>query len=168
VFYGPVVVSRAFTVAGGPKSAAVKHKDGSHRRLYCVEAPEAWFEDYGEGKLVNGKAEVPLDPDFAAVVDPGSYHVFVTEHDDHHALTVKGRGPAGFSVHADDVVVKAKGKQAAQVSGTFSWRVVAKRKDTPGKRLERVEIPPPPTLPQVEERPPARNERGREGAPARP
>jgi hypothetical protein len=166
--YGPVLVSGAFTVFGGPKSAAVKHPDGSHRRLYCIEGPEPWFEDFGEGKLVGGKAEVRLDPDFAAVVEPGSYHVFVTEHDDHHALTVKGRGPAGFSVQADDVAVKAKGKQAAQVNGTFSWRVVAKRKDAVGKRLERVEIPAPPALPQVEDRPPRQEGAGAGGGAVEP
>jgi hypothetical protein len=32
-FYGPVAVSGAFTVFGGPKSAAVPYPDGSHRRL---------------------------------------------------------------------------------------------------------------------------------------
>jgi hypothetical protein len=43
-FYGPVIVSGNFTVVGGAKSAAVPHPDGSHRRLYCVESPESWFE----------------------------------------------------------------------------------------------------------------------------
>src|SRR3984893_1494417 len=50
-FYGPVVVGGAFTVFGGPKSAAVPHPDGSHRRLYCVESPESWFEDFGKARL---------------------------------------------------------------------------------------------------------------------
>jgi hypothetical protein len=167
-FYGSVVVSGAFTVFGGPKSAAVEHPDGSCRRLYCMEAPEAWFEDFGEGQLVGGKADVPIDPDFAAVVDPGSYHVFLTEHDDHHGLTVKGRGPAGFSVEADETLVKAKGKEAAQVSATFSWRVVAKRKDSVGKRLERVEFPTAPALPRLDDCPTVTNESGRSRAPSRP
>jgi hypothetical protein len=122
--------------------------------MYCVEAPEAWFEDYGKGQLVGGRAEVKLDPDFAAVVEADDYHVFVTEHDDHHALTVKGRGANGFVVQVDETVVKAKGKQAAQVTGTFSWRVVAKRKDVVGKRLERVDIPKAPVLPKLEDLPP--------------
>jgi hypothetical protein len=46
-FYGSVVVSGNFTVVGGAKSAAVPHPDGSHRRLYCLESPESWFEDFG-------------------------------------------------------------------------------------------------------------------------
>jgi hypothetical protein len=167
-FHGQVLVNGAFTVVGGPKSAGVRHLDGSHRRLYCIEGPQPWFEDFGEGQLVGGKAGVPLDPDFAAVVEPGSYHVCVTEHDDHHALTVKRRGRAGFSVQADETVAKAKGKQAAQVNGTFSWRVVAKRKDAVGKRLERVEIPTPPVLPRPDDRPPATNGSERDRPPSRP
>jgi hypothetical protein len=167
VFYGPVVVSGAFTVVGGPKSAAVPGRQGHPVRLYCVEAPEAWFEDYGTGQLVSGRAEVQLDPDFAAVVETGGYHVFITEHDDHHGLTVKGRGPAGFTVQADEAVVEVKGKQAAQVNGTFSWRVVARRKDAVGKRLERVEIPNPPVLPKVDDRPPASDKPDRERTPTR-
>ena len=49
-FYGPVIVGGDFTVVGGAKSAAVPHPDGSHRRLYCVESPESWFEDFGRGR----------------------------------------------------------------------------------------------------------------------
>ncbi len=39
----------------GTKSAAVPHPDGTHRLLYCVESPEAWFEDFGEGRLSGGR-----------------------------------------------------------------------------------------------------------------
>ena len=76
-----VIVGGDFTVVGGAKSAAVPHPDGSHRRLYCVESPESWFEDFGGDTLVCGEAAVALDPDFAAVVDASNYHVFLTGHD---------------------------------------------------------------------------------------
>ncbi|MDQ2784245.1 MAG: hypothetical protein M3Y58_04500, partial [Chloroflexota bacterium] len=39
------------TVVNGNKNVAVPFPDGSHRLLYCVEAPEAWFEDFGTGTL---------------------------------------------------------------------------------------------------------------------
>ena len=65
---GDLYVQRNFQVSG-TKSAAVPHPDGTHRLLYCVESPEAWFEDFGEGTITAGKADVKLDPDFAAVVD---------------------------------------------------------------------------------------------------
>ena len=57
--------SRPIEVPSTPV-AAVSHPDGSHRLLYSLESPESWFEDFGEARLVDGKAEVRLDPDFAA------------------------------------------------------------------------------------------------------
>ena len=50
-FYGRVIVGGDFTVVNGAKSAAVPHPDGTHRRLYCLESPESWFEDFGTGQL---------------------------------------------------------------------------------------------------------------------
>ena len=84
----------------GNKNAAVPHPDGTHRLLYCMESPEAWFEDFGEGTITGGKAEVRLDPDFAAVVDTRVLHVFPVPHDAHHALHVAGRSATGFTVGA--------------------------------------------------------------------
>src|ERR1700730_17019157 len=135
-FYGQVAVGGAFTVFGGPKSAAVPHPDGSHRRLYCMESPESWFEDFGESTLACGQAEVRLDPDFAAVVDLSKYHVFLSGYDDFE-LRVKERTPAGFRVKAKDDTS----------SGAFSWREVAKRKDIPAPRFETVTVPHEPVLP---------------------
>ena len=70
IFFGPVIVSGAFTVFG-PKSAAVPHPDGTHRLLYCLESPESWFEDFGKGQLDCGQAEVAIDPNFAAIANMG-------------------------------------------------------------------------------------------------
>jgi hypothetical protein len=138
-FYGPVVIGGDFTVVGGVKSAAVPHPDGSHRRLYCVESPESWFEDFGEGHLTNGKADVTLDPDFAAIVRTEHYHVFLTAHADHDGLHVANRRGNGFSV-------RARGGSAC---GSFSWRVVARRKDVAGPRLATIDVPPAPQLPEL-------------------
>jgi hypothetical protein len=138
-FYGPAVVSGDFTVVGGAKSAAVPHPDGSHRRLYCVESPESWFEDFGSAKLVCGDADVALDPDFAAVVDTSDYHVFLTGYDGLSDLSVCDRTSEGFRVRA----TRGAG------DGTFSWRVVAKRKDIAAPRFETVETPKEPALPPV-------------------
>jgi hypothetical protein len=137
-FYGPAVVGGDFTVFGA-KSAAVPHPDGSHRRLYCVESPESWFEDVGEAQLTCGQLEVPFDPDFASLVAADQYHVFLTEYGGHNDLTVAERTPRGFRVEAKDRTSEAR----------FSWRVMAKRKDIAGPRLETVTIPPEPMLPPV-------------------
>ena len=147
-FYGPVIVGGDFTVFGA-KSAAVPHSDGTHRRLYCVESPESWFEDFGTGQLECGRAEILIDPDFAALVDLSNYHVFLTEHDAHQHLIVRNRTVTAFAVEADAEMAALKGKQDVDLNGAFSWRVVAKRKDIKGDRLETVTIPPEPTLPPV-------------------
>jgi hypothetical protein len=135
-FYGPVIVGGDFTVFGA-KSAAVPHPDGSHRRLYCVESPESWFEDFGDATLVDGVAEVTIDPDFAAVVDGSKYQVFLTEYDDHHALYVTERTACGFRVRS----------KSGAPSGTFGWRLVARRRDIAGERFATVTAPPEPKLP---------------------
>jgi hypothetical protein len=158
-----VFVGGAFTVVGGPKSAAVPHPDGSHRRLYCMESPESWFEDFGEASLACGQAEVMLDPDFTAVADTDQYHVFLTQYDEHNDLCATRRSASSFIVQAKDGASGAR----------FSWRVVAKRKDIAAPRFETVEVPSEPVLPNIPE-PPAAPEpprprvgthwRGRNGA----
>ena len=148
VFYGPVVVTGSFTVLGA-KSAAVPHPDGSHRRLYCVESPESWFEDFGSGTLACGRAEVTIDPDFAVLAEMEGYRVFLTGYDHDHVLDVTNRTPCGFTVLANLALAALQGKQEGELSGTFGWRIVAKRKDITGERLATVTIPPAPQLPEV-------------------
>ncbi|MGI8857334.1 MAG: hypothetical protein ACR2JW_16445 [Thermomicrobiales bacterium] len=149
-FTGDVVVTGNFVVAsinghatGGGKSAAVQHPLTKDTRLvYCVESPDAWFEDFGEGTLVNGKAEVKVDPQFMALIHTDSYHVFLTPHDAEHHLAVPARAGQGFTVAASpSTEAVAKGKKAADLSGTFSWRVVGKRSDTKLERLAKYTMP---------------------------
>jgi hypothetical protein len=134
IFYGP------FIVVGGPKNAAVKMADGTHRLLYCEEASESWFADYGEGQLTNGHAEIPIDAEFALVADLSAYHVFLTAHGDFH-VHVSERGPDRFSVR------QTTGTGNAGACGTFSWRLVAKRKDIAAPRLAKLSLPPEPQRP---------------------
>ena len=155
-FIGQVYINGPFIVAGGPKSAAVPHPDGTHRLLYCVESPEAWFEDFGTGTISGGKAEVKLDLDFAAVVDTRELHVFLTPHGDEHHLNLAGRSATGFTVGAVPSTTSAvAGKKASDLSGTFTWRVVAKRKDVAAPRLAKFALPkapPPPPTPVAEKK----------------
>ncbi len=130
-----VRVAGDFTVTG-TKSAAVLHPDGTHRLLYCIESPESWFEDFGEGTISGGKADVLLDPDFAALVDTSKLHVFLTPHDEAHHLAVTSRAGSGFSVAAaPSAPAHAAGTQAHDLNGTFTYRVVARRKDVEAPRL---------------------------------
>jgi hypothetical protein len=130
-FDGKVQINGDLHVTGA-KSAVVPFPDGSHRRLHCVESPESWFEDFGVGQLVNGQAQVHLDPHFASVIHADAYHVFLTEYEDNNALFVTTRTSTGFGVRA---------KASMTAGGAFSYRVVAKRKDIAGRRFEQVTPP---------------------------
>jgi hypothetical protein len=130
-FQGSVVINGSYT-ATGAKSAAVKKRDGSYVRLYCQESPEPWFEDFGTATLVNGQASVPLDPEFDEVVKGDDYRVFLTEIGDCGGLFVQRKGPHQFVVRS---------RAGAAASGSFDYRVVARRLDNVGTRLEKVVIP---------------------------
>ena len=91
---------------------------------------------------MNGRAQVRLDRDFNALVHSDNYDVFLTPYGATKGLYVSDRNPNGFEVR--------------EVDGTsgvaFSYRVVAKRRDIPGQRLEKVDIP---GAPQRSAAPPA-------------
>jgi len=129
-FAGDVQVTGNFTVFGA-KNAAVPHPDGSHRRVYSVESPESWFEDFGQSVLSSGQAEVRLDPDFAAIVHNDSYQVFLTEYGESGGLYVSSRDASGFTVRE---------RAGGSSNIAFGYRAVAKRKDIPGPRLEKVTV----------------------------
>jgi hypothetical protein len=135
---GPLIVFSELLVTGG-KSAVVPHSDGFHRRFFAVESPESWFEDYGEAELVEGSAEIRLDPDFAHFVDTNHYHVFLSPYGETTGIHVARRHREGFSVVAKESHGRIK----------FSYRIVAKRKDVKHVRLEKVQLPPPPVAPSI-------------------
>jgi hypothetical protein len=139
-----VIVYGALTVAGGPKSAAVHGADGKLRRLYSMESPESWFEDVGSGQLSNGSATVQLEPGFAGVVKTDQYHVFLTPQGAPKGpLYISSKTPAGFTVQ----------DAGGSSNIAFDYRVIAKRKDIDGARLELVSEPQQPTLPALPKAP---------------
>src|SRR5205823_1280891 len=104
---------------------------GQHRLVYCTESPESWFEDFGKGTLVNGKAEVKLDPVFVQIAHTDDYHVFLTAYDGVGGLRAARRTAGGFAV---EEIGGASG-------GAFSYRVVARRADIKGERLAKFDLP---------------------------
>jgi len=102
----------------GTKSAVVTTQDYGQRKLYAVESPENWFEDFGAAQLVNGQAAVLIEPIFAQTVNlTETYHVFLTPLGD-CPLYVSGKTQTSFSV-------KAMGGQTCSIA--FDYRIVAKR-----------------------------------------
>jgi hypothetical protein len=140
-FAGHVIIWGNLTVIG-TKSAAVPHPDGSHRLTYCTESPESWFEDFGRARLAHGSAEVQFDPDFAAIVRTEDFHVFLTPEGETEGLYVSRRGQDGFEVRE---------QRGGTSDATFSYRVVARRRDVDAARLAVIELPQTPPVPDMPE-----------------
>jgi hypothetical protein len=129
--HGDLLVTGDLTVED-VKSAVLRTSDGSLRRMYALESPESWFEDFGRAEVVEGRAEVDLDNEFAAMVHTDDYHVFLTPEGETQGLYVSARRPEGFEVRE---------QQGGRSNLTFSYRVVAKRSDVEAQRLQRIEAP---------------------------
>jgi hypothetical protein len=112
----------------GSKNCIVRTSQGP-TKLYCQESPECWFEDFGEGDLVNGRAHVELDRLFleTVTIDAGNpMKVFVELGGDCGGVYV-AKGTTGFDV------VELQGGTS---SVPFDYRVVAKRKGFEAERLD--------------------------------
>jgi len=123
-----VYASGDFAVSGA-KNCVVSTSKGPSL-LYCQESPECWFEDFGEGQLVNGRCHIDLDLLFLETVTINEAHpmqVFVQPYHPGTSILVVERGRTGFDVYnpTDD-----------SASGSFGYRVVAKRKGYEEKRLD--------------------------------
>jgi hypothetical protein len=127
-FEGNIRVTGNQTVLG-TKSAAVEVEPADYRLVYSQESPECWFEDFGEGQLVNGRAHIELDPLFLKTVtvdQQNQMKVFIQLNDPDCNGTAVIRGTQGF-----DVVELMNGKGSA----SFTYRVVAKRRGYESVRL---------------------------------
>jgi hypothetical protein len=133
-FEGNVVVNGAFYVTGGPKSAAVKHPDGTHRSLFCLESTESYFEDFGEVTLTGESVVVKLDKDFAALVKHNKYQVFLTSYGP-EALYVRKRGSEEFEIAR---VGRGTGGKLRKIN--VGYRIVARRADLKPARLPKVKL----------------------------
>ena len=112
----------------GTKSCVVKTSKGP-TLLYCQESPENWFEDFGEGQLINGRTRIELDPLFLETVTidgTNPMKVFVQLEGDCNGVYVS-KGTTSFDV------VELKGGTS---NVPFSYRVVAKRKGFEDRRLD--------------------------------
>ena len=57
-------------------------------------------------------------------------------------MHIEGKSATGFTVGANPSVVgAAAGKKASDLNGTFTYRVVAKRKDVAAERLAKFTVP---------------------------
>ena len=87
----------------GAVSCSVKDLDGKYVVMHCPETPEFYFQDYGQGQLINGFVHINLDPVLARNVAINSRHplrVFIQLEDNENCkgVIVKNKTATGFDV----------------------------------------------------------------------
>jgi hypothetical protein len=121
------------TVARGNKSAAVPLKSGQMVKVFSMESPEVWFEDFGSGQLTGGITTIQLDQKFAQTVNLSlGYHVFVTPKGDCKGLFIANETKNGFEVRE---------LGGGQSSIDFDYRIVAHRNGYESMRLPVAKMP---------------------------
>jgi hypothetical protein len=93
------------------------------RIMFCPEAPEIVFNEFGTGQLINGKAIVNFDPIFSRNIVVNENHplrVFIQLEDECNGVVVKNKSKNGF-----EVIEMNGGKSNAK----FTWFVIANRAD---------------------------------------
>ena len=141
-FDGPVVINGNLTVNGTlnghaasaeTSTASAQHParmpTGASARRSGSRQPDQLLEDVGEGTLVQGKATVKLDADFAGLLRGAKYHVFLSPRATATACTAPKSRHGGFEIR----------ELKAGTSGVgFSYRILARLPRQAGTRLERV------------------------------
>jgi len=127
-FDGDAIYVAGDIVKGGACSAAMQAGDHGVRKLYAMESPNVWLEDFGQAQLVDGQATVPIEPIFLTTISTEvPYHVFVTPLGDCNGLYVTNKTAASFEVHE-------LGGGTSDVA--FDYRIVALRKGYETVRME--------------------------------
>ncbi|HCB63162.1 MAG: hypothetical protein A2W93_11680 [Bacteroidetes bacterium GWF2_43_63] len=143
----------------GTKSTIVKDPNNKEVVMFCPEAPEVLFQDYGIAKLVNGKAHVDMDPVFTNAVYVSEDHpmkVFIQLEGDCNGVYVSNKTATGFDVTE---------LQGGTSTVSFSWTVVANRadeKDAQGNVTSKfVDVRFPAAPGRLEEKPVTTSERAK-------
>jgi hypothetical protein len=130
----PTFFTDAFgdTTATGTKSAAVPLRSGKMVKVFSMESPEVWFEDFGSGTLTGGITTVIVDAKFAQTANMNGYHVFVTPKGDCKGLFVSNETSKSFEVRE---------LSGGQSSVQFDYRIVAHRNGYESMRLPVAKLP---------------------------
>jgi len=110
-------------LGNGTKSTIVKDLNDKPVVMFCPEAPEVLFQDYGSAQLVNGKAHVNLDPIFTKSIAIDQQHplkVFIQLEGDCKGVYVTNKTANGFDV------VELQGGSS---NVAFTWTAVGNRAD---------------------------------------
>jgi outer membrane protein OmpA-like peptidoglycan-associated protein len=110
-------------ISNGTKSTVVKDAAGENRLLFCTEAPEVLFQDFGTGELTNGAAHIDLESLLTKVIRVDAKHpmkVFIQLEGECNGVYVTNKSAKGFDV---------KELQRGTSNVPFTWQIVASRAD---------------------------------------
>lgn len=110
-------------VGNGTVSTLIPDENEIPRVMFCPEAPEVLFEDYGIGQLKNGEAYIAIDKILAKSIKVDKKHplkVFIQLEGDCNGVYVSDKTINGF---------KVKELQDGTSNINFSWHIVANRAD---------------------------------------
>ena len=94
---------------------------------YTPTESEPTIEDFGDGLLTNGRADIALDPKFANVIDGNAkYFVWAMPEGDCRGLYIASQTARGFTVRE---------LQGGHANVPFEYRIVAKRYGVSAQRL---------------------------------
>lgn len=127
-------------LGSGVKSTIVKDLYGKNVIMFCPEAPEVLFQDYGSGKLVNGFAHIDLDPVFAKniyVSDQTPLRVFIQLEGACNGVYVTNKSKMGFDVQE---------LNNGQSNVSFMYTVIGNRVDEPHSKFAKIRFPEGPVF----------------------
>lgn len=121
---GSVVDGTVYKIVGfGTVSTLVRDNENKERVMVAPEAPEALFQDYGTGKLENGKSIIKIDPVLTKNIRVDEQHpmkVFVQLEGNCKGVYVTNKTATGFEVIELD---------NGSSNTPFSYQIVAFRAD---------------------------------------
>ena len=121
---GSIVDNTTYKILGfGIVSTLIRDSENIERVMVAPEAPEALFQDYGIGTLVNGYAKIELDPLLSNNIAVDVRHpmkVFIQLEGDCNGVYVTNKSAKSFEV-------QELGNGRSNVS--FSYQIIANRAD---------------------------------------
>ncbi|WP_159780656.1 hypothetical protein [Flavobacterium sp. 9AF] len=111
-------------VGNGTVSTLIPDDNNEPRVMFCPEAPEVLFEDYGIGQLTNGTTYIELDKIVAKSLKIDDKHplkVFIQLEGECNGVYVTEKSERGFKV-------KELNNGSSNVS--FSWHIIGNRADS--------------------------------------
>jgi len=109
--------------SSGVKSTIVKDDEGKRRLLFCTEAPEVLFQDFGAGQLKGGTTHIDLEKLLTRSIRVDEKHplkVFIQLEGECNGVFVTNKSAKGFDV---------KELQGGKSDVPFTWQIVASRAD---------------------------------------